>query len=109
AQREAAAALADRIIEIIGKPFDLDGNEVSIGTSIGIALAPEHGTNPDNLLKMADMALYSAKSGGRNGYRFFDPDMGAAADARLVLENELRRAIQQNELVLQYQPIVDAK
>jgi diguanylate cyclase (GGDEF)-like protein/PAS domain S-box-containing protein len=108
-QREAAGALADRVIEIIAKPFDIDGNEVNIGTSIGIALAPEHGTNPDSLLKMADMALYGAKSGGRNGYRFFDPDMGAAADARLALENELRRAIQQNELELHYQPIIDTK
>jgi diguanylate cyclase (GGDEF)-like protein len=108
-QREAAGALADRIIEIVGKPFDIDGNEVNIGTSIGISLAPEHGTNPDSLLKMADMALYGAKSAGRNGYRFFDPDMGAAADARLALENELRRAIQQNELELHYQPIIDTK
>ena len=108
-QREAAGALADRVIEIIARPFDIDGNEVNIGTSIGIALAPEHGTNPDSLLKMADMALYGAKSGGRNGYRFFDPDMGAAADARLALENELRRAIQQNELELHYQPIIDTK
>jgi diguanylate cyclase (GGDEF)-like protein/PAS domain S-box-containing protein len=108
-QREAASVFADRIIEIIGKPFNLDGNEVNIGTSIGIALAPEHGTNPDSLLKMADMALYGAKSGGRNGYRFFDPDMGAAANARHALENDLRRAIQQNELELHYQPIIDTK
>jgi diguanylate cyclase (GGDEF)-like protein/PAS domain S-box-containing protein len=108
-QREAASALADRIIELFAKPFDIDGNEVNIGTSIGIALAPEHGTNPDSLLKMADMALYGAKSAGRNGYRFFDPDMGAAADARLALENELRRAIAQNELELHYQPIIDTK
>jgi len=108
-QREAASMLADRIIELFAKPFDIDGNEVNIGTSIGIALAPEHGTNPDSLLKMADMALYGAKSAGRNGYRFFDPDMGAAADARLALENELRRAIQQNELELHYQPIIDTK
>jgi diguanylate cyclase (GGDEF)-like protein/PAS domain S-box-containing protein len=108
-QREAASGLADRIIEIIGKPFQLDGTDVNIGTSIGIALAPEHGTNPDSLLKMADMALYGAKSGGRNGYRFFDPDMGAAANARHALENELRRAIQQNEFELHYQPIVDTK
>jgi diguanylate cyclase (GGDEF)-like protein/PAS domain S-box-containing protein len=108
-QREAASVLADRIIEIFAKPFDIDGNEVNIGTSIGIALAPEHGTNPDSLLKMADMALYGAKSAGRNGYRFFDPDMGAAADARLALENELRRAIAQNELELHYQPIIDTK
>jgi diguanylate cyclase (GGDEF)-like protein/PAS domain S-box-containing protein len=108
-QREAASALADRIIDIVGKPFDIGGNEVNIGTSVGIALAPEHGTNPDSLLKMADMALYGAKSGGRNSYRFFDPQMGAAADARLALENELRRAIAQNELELHYQPIVDTK
>jgi len=108
-QREAASALADRIVEIFARPFDIDGNEVNIGTSIGIALAPEHGTNPDSLLKMADMALYGAKSAGRNGYRFFDPDMGAAADARLALENELRRAILQNELELHYQPIIDTK
>jgi diguanylate cyclase (GGDEF)-like protein/PAS domain S-box-containing protein len=108
-QRESAGALADRIIEIIAKPFDIDGNNVNIGTSIGIALAPEHGTNPDSLLKMADMALYGAKSGGRNGYRFFDPDMGVAANARHALENELRRAIQQQEFELHYQPIVDTK
>jgi diguanylate cyclase (GGDEF)-like protein/PAS domain S-box-containing protein len=108
-QREAASMLADRIIEIFARPFDIDGNEVNIGTSIGIALAPEHGTNPDSLLKMADMGLYGAKSAGRNGYRFFDPDMGAAADARLALENELRRAVAQNEFELHYQPIVDTK
>jgi diguanylate cyclase (GGDEF)-like protein/PAS domain S-box-containing protein len=108
-QRQAAGALAERIIGIVAKPFNIDGNEVNIGTSIGIALAPEHGTNPDNLLKMADMALYSAKSAGRSVYRFFDPGMGAAADARLTLENELRRAIAQNELELHYQPIVDTK
>jgi len=108
-QRAAASALADRIIDIVSAPFDIDGNEVNIGTSIGIALAPEHGTNPDNILKMADMALYSAKAAGRNGYRFFDPDMGAAADARLAMETELRRAIQQNELLLYYQPIIDTK
>ena len=108
-QREAASTLADRIIELIARPFDIDGNEVNIGTSIGIALAPEHGINPDSLLKMADMALYGAKSAGRNGYRFFDPEMGNAANARLALENELRRAIQQDELELHYQPIIDTK
>jgi diguanylate cyclase (GGDEF)-like protein/PAS domain S-box-containing protein len=108
-QRQAASALAERIIGIVAEPFNLDGNEVNIGTSIGIALAPEHGTNPDSLLKMADMALYGAKSAGRSAYRFFDPGMGAAADARLALENELRRAIHQNELELYYQPIIDTK
>ena len=108
-QREAASLLADRIVEVFAEPFNLDGNELSIGTSIGIALAPEHGTDPDSLLKMADMALYSAKSSGRNCFRFFDPVMGVAANTRHALENDLRRAIQQNELALHYQPIIDAK
>ncbi len=108
-QREAASKLADRVVEMFAEPFNIDGNELSIGTSIGIALAPEHGISPDSLLKMADMALYSAKSAGRKSYRFFDPDMGVAASARHALENELRRAIQHNELELHYQPIIDTK
>ena len=58
---------------------------------------------------MADMALYCAKSAGRNGYRFFDPEMGAAVNERHRLDNELRRAVQQDELELHYQPIIDAK
>ena len=74
-QREAASALANRTIEIFAKPFDIDGNEVNIGTSIGIALAPEHGTNPDSLLKMADMALYGAKSAGQR-LSFLRPGYG---------------------------------
>jgi diguanylate cyclase (GGDEF)-like protein/PAS domain S-box-containing protein len=108
-QREAATALAERIIEIIGKPFEIEGGDVSIGTSIGIALAPVHGSGSDELLKMADLALYRAKSAGRNGYCFFDPEMSEVASARQEIENDLRRAIQQNGLVLHYQPIVDAR
>jgi len=108
-QRQAARSLADRIIEMLGKPFDLDGSNISIGTSIGIALAPEYETNSDNLLKMADLALYRAKSAGRNGYCFFDPEMSEVASARQEIENDLRRAIQQNEFELHYQPIIDAK
>ncbi|HXZ21151.1 MAG TPA: EAL domain-containing protein [Pseudolabrys sp.] len=108
-QRDAASALAERIIEIISRPFIIDNNEVNIATSIGIALAPEHANNSDSLMKMADLALYRAKSAGRNTYRFFDPEMSLAASARHELENELRRAIQQDELELHYQPIVDTK
>jgi diguanylate cyclase (GGDEF)-like protein/PAS domain S-box-containing protein len=108
-QRGDASALAERIIEIIAKPFIIDGNEVNIATSIGIALAPEHANNSDSLMKMADLALYRAKSAGRNTYRFFDPEMSLAASARHQLENELRRAIQLDELELYYQPIVDTR
>jgi diguanylate cyclase (GGDEF)-like protein/PAS domain S-box-containing protein len=107
--REAASALAGRIIKMLAERFIIEGNEVNIGTSIGVALAPEHGTNSDILLKTADMALYRAKSAGRNDYRFYDQDMGAAASARQELENELRRAIQQGEFEVHYQPIIETK
>ncbi len=108
-QRDAVSRFAERIIDIIAQPFEIEGNEVNIGTSIGIALAPEHASGPDDLLKMADMALYRAKSGGRNSYRFFDTEMIEVANARRLVETELRHAIQHNELRLHFQPIVDAK
>jgi diguanylate cyclase (GGDEF)-like protein/PAS domain S-box-containing protein len=108
-QPQAARALAERILDALGKPFAIDGGNIGIGTSIGIALAPEHGTGADELLKTADIALYRAKSAGRNGYCFFDPKMSEIASARQQIENDLRRAIQQDELVLHYQPILDAR
>jgi diguanylate cyclase (GGDEF)-like protein/PAS domain S-box-containing protein len=108
-QRQPASALADRLIKIIAEPFNISDNEVTIGASIGIALAPEHATNPDDLLKMADMALYRAKSSGRNGYCFFDLEMSEAATSRHEIESELRQAIQNDEFELHYQPIVEVK
>ena len=108
-QREAAKLLAERIIEILRQPFDIDGGNISIGTSIGIAPASEYATGADDLLKMADLALYRAKSTGRNGYSFFDPEMSEIASARQEIESDLRRAIQENEFELHYQPIIDFK
>jgi diguanylate cyclase (GGDEF)-like protein/PAS domain S-box-containing protein len=108
-QREAAKALAERILDVLGEPFIIEGGDINIGTSIGIALAPEHETGSDELLKMADLALYRTKSAGRNGYCFFDPEMSEVASARQEIESDLRRAIAQDELVLHYQPILDAK
>jgi diguanylate cyclase (GGDEF)-like protein/PAS domain S-box-containing protein len=108
-QREAASTLAERIFEALRQPFNLEGHEITIGTSIGVALAPEHASDAESLLKMADMALYCAKSAGRNGYRFFSSEMSDAANTRHELENELRRAIQNDEFELHYQPIVEAK
>ena len=108
-QREAASTLADRITDVMAKPFSINGTEIHIAASIGIALAPDHATDTDGLLKMADMALYSAKSAGRNAYRFFSPEMSVAASERHGIESDLRRAIAQDEFELRYQPIIDTK
>ena len=107
--RDAAISLASRIIELVAKPFTIEGSEVTIGTSIGIALAPEHGTKPEDLLKMADLALYRTKARGRNDYTFFESAFGEAATARHALESDLRRAIAHNEFEVLYQPIADTR
>jgi len=106
-QREAAVVLATRIRDAITAPYDLDGHKIVIGTSIGIALAPDDGADADQLLKNADLALYSAKSDGRDGYRFFESTMEANARARHALELDLRNAIGRHEFELHYQPVVD--
>jgi diguanylate cyclase (GGDEF)-like protein/PAS domain S-box-containing protein len=107
--REAALALADRIIDVLGEPFDIESTEIIVGVSIGIALAPEHATDSHELLKMADLALYCVKSAGRGDYRFYDPEMSKVVSTRQELEGDLRRAVQQGELELHYQPIIDSK
>jgi diguanylate cyclase (GGDEF)-like protein/PAS domain S-box-containing protein len=108
-QRNGALALATRILEIVRKPVDLAGTKVSVGTSIGIALAPADGSDPEELLKKADLALYRTKSEGRNGYNFFRPEMTVEADARYRLRNEIRDAIARGEFELHYQPVFDIK
>jgi diguanylate cyclase (GGDEF)-like protein len=106
-QPEITSTLATRIVELISEPYDLDGNHVVVGTSIGVALAPSDGTDPDQLLKNADMALYLAKADGRGTHRFFEPEMDARLQARRSLELDLRHAITHGEFELAYQPIVN--
>jgi diguanylate cyclase (GGDEF)-like protein len=108
-QKEGAISLAVRIIELIEQPFDLNGNKVGIGTSIGMAFAPSHGNDSETLLQKADLALYSAKSGGRNDFRIFGPELTEAADKLRSIEGELRDAIEGDQLQLYYQPIVDLR
>jgi diguanylate cyclase (GGDEF)-like protein/PAS domain S-box-containing protein len=108
-QRERAIALALKVLDVVGRPFDLDGHNVTVGASIGIALAPENGTEPGELLKKADLALYRVKSEGRNSFSFFDEEMSKDAAARHRLLNDLRAALSRNEFDLYYQPVVDAK
>lgn len=108
-QSEGAIALALRIIGLIERPFDLGSNRVSVGTSIGIALAPQHGVDAGTLLKKADVALYATKSGGRNDFRIFQSGMTEAADTQKSMEGELREAMVRNEFELHYQPVIDAR
>jgi diguanylate cyclase (GGDEF)-like protein len=108
-QREAATATADRLLEAVSAPYAFDDHRVDISTSIGIALAPEHGTDVEQLIKSADLALYKAKVGGRNAYRLFEAAMGADADARRALEIDLRNALTAGEFELHYHPIVDIR
>ena len=89
------------------RPFQVDGHQVDIGASIGIALAPRDGLDADRLLKSADLALYRAKADGRGAFRFFEIDMDAGAQARRALELDLREAWERGEFDIHYQPLVD--
>ncbi len=104
-----ATSLASRLVEVIGAPYEIGGRQVTVGLSIGIALTPGDGLDPDQLLKNADMALYRAKSDGHGLYRFFEPEMDARMQARRTLEIDLRKAIANGEFELFYQPLVDMK
>jgi diguanylate cyclase (GGDEF)-like protein/PAS domain S-box-containing protein len=99
--------LVTRIFAALKAPFDVNGHQLLANTSIGIAVAPGDGVDPDQLLKNADLAMYGAKADGRGIYRFFEPDMDARVKARRVLELDLREAIQRFEFELHYQPIVN--
>ena len=101
----AASAFAGRIVEVLGAPYDIQGHHIVIGASVGIASAPEDGNDPDRLLKNADMALYRAKEDGRGNYRFFEAGMDARAQARRLMETELRAALARDEFEVYYQPI----
>ncbi len=104
-----AGTLASRMIESLGAVYDLDGDQVIVGVSIGIAIAPADGTEPDVLMKNADLALYRAKADGGATYRYFEAEMDARMQERRVLELDLRKAIVNGEFELYYQPIIDIR
>ncbi len=106
-QKEAAIGLANRLLETIGAPYEIDGHEINVGISIGIALAPFDGEDADILLKNADLALYRAKSEGRKDFRFFEADMDTKIRLRRALEVDLRNAIARNEFEVYYQTVID--
>jgi diguanylate cyclase (GGDEF)-like protein len=104
-----AAMLARLICDVIKAPYKLHGHAVIVDTSIGIAIAPHDGTEVDELLKNADMALYGAKADGRGTYRFFEAEMDARVKSRRKMELALRQALEVGEFELHYQPLLDLK
>ena len=106
-QRTGSIGLATRISKLIAEPFLLQGHQVEVGTSIGIAMAPEHGSDQEQLLKKADLALYRSKSAGRNCCTLYDEAMSAELEARNTLESDLRDAVARCQFELHYQPFFD--
>jgi predicted signal transduction protein with EAL and GGDEF domain len=102
-----STALAHRVIESVSAPYMIEGQQVVIGTSVGIAVGPSDGTNPDQLIRNADLALYRAKGDGRSTYRFFERDMDAQMQVRRSMECDLRNALAAGEFELHYQPVVN--
>jgi diguanylate cyclase (GGDEF)-like protein len=108
-QPTQATALAERVVEMLARPFEFAGHQLVIGASVGIAVSPSDGDHPDQLMKNADLALYRVKQDGRNGFRFFEPEMDAKMKLRRGLEVDLRKALAQGEFELFYQPVVNLK
>jgi diguanylate cyclase (GGDEF)-like protein/PAS domain S-box-containing protein len=108
-QVEKIGEIAATILEKLSHPIHLSGHQVVIGTSIGIAVYPNDADSYDDLLRNADMAMYFAKAEGKNNFQFFMPSMNKQAHNRLLLENKLRHAIEENHFELFYQPQIDLK
>ena len=104
-----AARVARRILESLSAPFAIEGNELFVTTSIGIALYPLDGEDPESLIKNADAAMYYAKSQGRNNYQFYGKTMNSRALEKLAMESQLRKAIERTEFELHYQPKLDLR
>ena len=104
-----AATIAERIVKAMAQPFSIEGHQVVIGASVGIAMAPQDGRTSDELMKNADLALYKAKNEGRSTFHFFEAGMDAAIQKRRTIESGLRLALARNELRLVYQPLIGLK
>jgi len=107
-QREAVF-VAERLLAALSRPYNVEGHQVTIGASIGIALFPGDGSDSTTLMKNADLALYRAKRDGRGMFRCFEPEMDAHMQERRAMEQDLREAIPRGELTLNYQPLVDSR
>ena len=101
-------SLARTLIEQVSRPYSIEGNKVTIGASVGIAIGDPERASADALVRNADLALYAAKDAGRGKHRLYEPSMHSEAAERQLLENDLRQAIERGELAVHYQPIVHA-
>lgn len=108
ANQQEIEVIADRITHAMRAPFDFDEEPLHVGISIGIVVAPLNGTQPEQLLRNVDLALYRAKHAGRNRFKFFEVEMDAEAREKRLLETELGEALHNRELELYFQPLVDA-
>ncbi|UVW30066.1 bifunctional diguanylate cyclase/phosphodiesterase [Massilia sp. H6] len=104
---EVGPRIAKKCLAALGEPISINGNEIHIGASIGMSMFPDHGTDIHALLKYADMAMYQAKTSGKNAYRIFTPSMQDEAKKRFTIDNNLRRALERDEFLLLYQPQID--
>lgn len=104
-----AALVAERIIEVIKQPFHVQGQDVYLGASIGIALCPHDASDPQLLLRFADSAMYRAKETGKDGYAFYSQELSQRQHQRMALATQLHKAIEQREFVLYYQPVVELR
>lgn len=105
--REGATCTADKIIKAFGAPFHIDGHELYVPMSIGIALYPEHGDTIDTLIKNADIAMYDSKAKGRNRYQIYSPSMNVTFDDRFSLEIQMHKALERDEFQVVYQPQIN--
>jgi diguanylate cyclase (GGDEF)-like protein len=108
-ESDGLTRLGARIVDLLGRPFLIEGHQVNIGASVGIAIAPPDGSDYESLTKSADLALYSAKAAGRNLFHFFDPAMERRAQDRRRLELDLRRALALRQFEIHYRPQVDVE
>jgi diguanylate cyclase (GGDEF)-like protein/PAS domain S-box-containing protein len=107
AETQNASYVAQKILDALAAPFNLEGSEVFVTASIGITLYPSDSDSIDTLVRDADAAMYSAKSAGRNNYQYYTAAMNARATEKLKMETGIRRALERNELLLHYQPKID--
>ena len=108
-QVQDAGVVARRILESLAQSFLIDGHEISVTTSVGIAIFPSDGDSVDQLLKSSDVAMYQAKERGRNNAQFYSATMNSMAAERLEMENDLRKALDHHDLTVYYQPQIDIR